>query len=161
MRYSHFSPSELELCHQLQEVCLSRRPMSCVVIPGIGNSFVECEGGALQRETRKGQETMSISTLVEKVSVRDLPKITGRLSYTVMTVLPAPIQQRRLQQQQITGFSMRGSYKDTIVLHKEAKMDLDWRVQNQNLNNGQYILPTTAEIVIQSDASKLGWGAVY
>ena len=94
--------------------------MSCVVIPGIGNSFVEYEGGALQRETRKDQETMSISTLAEKVSVRDLPKITGRLSSTVMTVLPAPIQQRRLQQQQITGFSMRGSYKDTIVLHKEA-----------------------------------------
>ena len=55
---------------------------------------------------------------------------------------------------------MRGSYKDTIVLHKEAKMDLDWRVQNQNLNSGRYILPTTAEIVIQSDATKLGWGAV-
>ena len=114
----------------------------------------------MQRETRKDQETMSVSTLAEKVSVRDLPKITGRLSYTVMTVLPAPIQQRRLQQQQITGFSMRGSYKDTIVLHKEAKMDLDWWVQNQNLNNGQFILPTTAEIVIQFDATKLGWGAV-
>ena len=94
--------------------------MSCVVIPGIGNSFVEYEGGALQRETRKDQETMSISTLAEKVSVRDLPKIMGRLSYTVMTVFPAPIQQRRFQQQQITGFSMRGSYKDTTVLHKEA-----------------------------------------
>ena len=78
MRYSHFSPSELGLCHQLQEVCVSRRPMSCVVIPGIGNSFVEYEGGALQRETRKDQETMSVSTLAEKVSVRDLPKITGR-----------------------------------------------------------------------------------
>ena len=86
---------------------------------------------------------MSISTLVEKVSVKDLAKIIGRLSSTAMTVLPAPIQQSRLQQQQITGLSMRGSYKDTIVLHKEAKMDLDWWMQNQNLNNGRYILPTT------------------
>ena len=144
MRYSHFYPSELGLSHQLQEVCVSRRLMSCVVFPGIGNSFVEYEGGASQRETRKDQETMSISTLAEKVSVRDLSKITGILSSTVMAVLPAPIQQRRLQHQQITGLSMRGSYKDTIALHKKAKMDLDWWVQNQNLNNGRYILPTIA-----------------
>ena len=86
---------------------------------------------------------MSISTLVEKVSVRDLAKIIGRLSSTAMTVLPAPIQQSRLQQQQITGLSMRGSCKDTIVLHKVAKMDLDGGVPNQNLNNGRYILSTT------------------
>ena len=126
MRYSHFSPPELGVCHQPQEVCVSRRPMSCVVISASGNRFSDYGGGASQRETRKDQETMSISTLVEKVSVRDLAKITGRLSSTAMTVLPAPIQQRRLQQQQITGLFMRGSYKDTVVLHKVAKMDLDW-----------------------------------
>ena len=130
MRYSYFSPLELGLCHQLQEVCVSRRPMSCVVISTSGNRFSEYEGGASQRETRKYQETMSISTLVEKVSVRDLAKITGGLSSMEMTVLPAPIQKRRLQQQQITGLSMRGSYKDTIVFYKVAKMDLDWWVQN-------------------------------
>ena len=113
--------------------------MSCVVISVSGNRFSEYEGGASRRETRKDQETMSSSTLAEKVSVRDLAKITGRLSSTTMTVLPAPI----LQQQQITGLSMRESYKDTVVLHKEAKMDLDWWMQNQNLNNGRYILPTT------------------
>ena len=130
MRYSYFSPLELVLCHQLQEVCVSRRPMSCVVISTSGNRFSEYEGGASQRETRKYQETMSISTLAEKVSVRDLAKITIGLSSMEMTVLPAPIQKRRLQQQQITGLSMRGSYKDTIVFYKVAKMDLDWWVQN-------------------------------
>ena len=130
MRYSYFSPPELGLCHQLQEVCVSRRPMSCVVISTSGNRFSEYEGGASQRETRKYQETMSISTLAEKVSVRDLAKITGGLSSMDKTVLPAPIQKRRLQQQQITGLSMKGSYKDTIVFYKVAKMDLDWWVQN-------------------------------
>ena len=104
--------------------------MSCVVISTSGNRFSEYEGGASQRETRKYQETMSISTLAEKVSVRDLAKITGGLSSMDMTVLPAPIQKRRLQQQQITGLSMKGSYKDTIVFYKVAKMDLDWWVQN-------------------------------
>ena len=117
--------------------------MSCVVISVSGNRFSEYESGASRRETRKDEETMSSSTLAEKVSLRDLAKITGRLSSTAMTVLPAPIQQRRPQQQQITGLSMRGSYKDTIVLHKEAKMDLDWWMQNQNLNNARYILPST------------------
>ena len=41
---------------------------------------------------------------------------------------------RVLQQQQITGLSMWGSYEDTIVLHKEAKIELDWWEQNLDLN---------------------------
>ena len=45
-RYSHFSPPELGLCYQLQEVCV--RPMPCVGISGIGNIFSEYEGGTSQ-----------------------------------------------------------------------------------------------------------------
>ena len=53
-----------------------------------------------------------------------------------------------------------GSYKDTIVLHKKAKMELDWWVQNLDLNNEKCILSTVPQMVIQSDAAKLGWGPV-
>ena len=63
---------------------------------------------------------------LEIVSVRDLAKLMGRLSSTVVAILPAPVQYMGLQQQQITGLSMRGTYEDTTLLHKEAKMELDW-----------------------------------
>ena len=80
----------------------------------------------------------------------------GRLSSMAIEILPAPLQYRGLQQQQITGLNMRESYEDTIVLHKEAKVELDWWMQNMDLNNGRCILSTAPQIVMQSDASKLG-----
>ena len=39
-------------------------------------------------------------------------------------------------------------------------MELDWWVQNLDLNNGRCILCTVPKIVIESDASKSGWVAV-
>ena len=51
---------------------------------------------------------------------------------------------------------MMGSYEDKIVLHKDAKMELDWWVQNLDLNNGRCIL--SPQILIQSFASKSGLG---
>ena len=63
-RHSHFSPSKLGLCHQLQEVCV--RPMPCVGISRIGNRFSEYEGRTSQEESSKDQENISIFTLVRK-----------------------------------------------------------------------------------------------
>ena len=88
--------------------------MPCVGIFGIVNRFSEYEGGTSQGESRIDQETMSISTLVSKISVRDLANLTGRLSSTEMADLSAPLYYRSFQQQ-ITGLSMRGSYEDNCV----------------------------------------------
>ena len=87
-RYSHFSSPELGLCHQLQDAHFL--PMPFFGIIAIGNRFSEYDGGTYQYQPL---------LLLEKVSVRDLAKLTGRLSSTVMTVLPAPLQYRGLQQQ--------------------------------------------------------------
>ena len=104
-RYSHFSPPELGFCHELQKVCV--RLMSCVGISGIGNKFSEYEG-----RTSQGEKVRK--SLSEGVNRELTVKLTGRLSSTTMAVLPASLQYRGLQQQQITGLSMRGSYEDTI-----------------------------------------------
>ena len=81
----------------------------------------------------------------------------GRLSSMAIEILPAPLQYRGLQQRQITGLNMRESYEDTIVLHKETKMELVWWVQNLDLNHG---LSSAPQIVTQSNDSKTGWGEV-
>ena len=57
-RYSHFSPPELGLCNQLQEVCV--RPMPCAGISGVGNRFSEYKGGAPQGKNKKDQETILV-----------------------------------------------------------------------------------------------------
>ena len=66
---------------------------------------------------KQGQSLVSL----EKVSRRDLERLTGTLSSMAMAVLPAPLQYKGLQQQQITGLSIRDAYGETIVLHKEEK----------------------------------------
>ena len=81
----------------------------------------------------------------------------GRLSSMAIEILPAPLQYRGLQQQQITGLNMRESYEDTIVLHKETKMELVWWVQNLDLNHG---LSSAPQIVTQSNDSQSVWGEV-
>ena len=99
--------------------------MSCVAISGIGNRFSEYEGRTSQGESRKDQEKMSVSTLVRKSLSVGLSKLNweiipyGNGSFASTSTIQG------LQQQQITGLSMRGSYEDTIVLHKAAKMELD------------------------------------
>ena len=74
-RYSHFSPSKVGLCHQLQEVCV--RPMPCVGISRIGNRFSEYEGRTSQEKSSKDQETRSIFTLVRKSLSEGLSKVNG------------------------------------------------------------------------------------
>ena len=143
----NFNKSVLDPCHALEFLELEINSL---------NMRVELPKEKVEKIKKKGQDL----SLDQDLSLRDLARLTGRISSTAMAVLPASQQYRDLQQQQITGLSMRGSYEDTIVLHKEAKMELDWWVQNLDLNNRQYILSTAPQIVIQSDASKSGWRAV-
>ena len=139
----NFKNSVLDLCHVLefqgQEI----------------NSLHE-RVELLKEKVEKIKKQCQYLILLKKVSVRDLAKLTERLSSTAMAVLSAPLQHEGVQQEQITGLSMRGSYEDTIVLRKEAKVELDWWMQNMDLNNGRCILSTPPQIVMQSDASKLG-----
>ena len=134
--------------------------MPCVGISDIESRFSKYEGELPKEKVEKIKKQCQSLLSLEKVSVRDLAKLTGRLFSTAMVVLPAPLQYRGLQQQQVRGLSMLGSYEDTILLHKEAKIELDWWVQNLDVNDGRCILSTAPQIVIQSDASKSGWGAV-
>ena len=143
----NFKKSVLDPCHALEFLELEINSL---------NMRVELPKEKVKKIKKKGQDL----SLDQDLSLRDLARLTRRISSTAMAVLPASQQYRDLQQQQITGLFMRGSYEDTIVLHKEAKMELDWWVQNLDLNNRQYILSTAPQIVIQSDASKSGWRAV-
>ena len=155
-RYSHFALQNLDFIIIFKKSVLD----PCHVLEFLGleidslNMRVEHPKKKLEKVKKRYQSLLSLG----KVSVRDLAKLTERLSSTATEVLPAPLQYKDLQQQQNKGFSMRGSYEDTIVLQKEAKMELDWWVQNLDLNNEWCILSTAPQIVIQSNASKSGWG---
>ena len=109
----NFKKSVLDPCHVLEFLGLEIDSL---------NMRVEHPKKKVVKIKKRYQSLLSLG----KVSVRDLAKSMGRLSSTAMEVLPALPQYRGLQQQQNIGLSMRGSYEDTIVLQKEAKMEPNW-----------------------------------
>ena len=81
------------------------------------------------------------------------------MSSTVQAVLPACLQLKYLQQQQIQSLNQASSYQAEIVLNSPSKQELFWWVENLRLNNGRSLWQKEPNLVIQTDASKSDWGA--
>ena len=81
------------------------------------------------------------------------------LTSTIQVVLPARLNCRFLQMQQILSLSENLSYLDKFVLNENSKIKLKWWVQNLELCNGPALIQPRAEVLIQTDASTKGWGA--
>ena len=95
----------------------------------------------------------------EKVSIRDLMKLSGRLSSSAIAVLPAPLQYRAIQRQQIQELASSQNYDSLVTLTEEVKEELDWWCQNLLLSNGRSLVQASPQLVIAADASLQGWGA--
>ena len=95
----------------------------------------------------------------EDVSLREMTQLIGKLSSTALAVLPAPLQYRYLQRQQIDQLRSSGCFEKKIIISPQARQEILWWIQNLKLNNGRSLLWRPPQIVIQSDASKEGWGA--
>ena len=94
-----------------------------------------------------------------RVTVRELSKLIGRMSATMLAVLPAPLCYRELQQLKNRAFATSQSYDTTVTLSKEAIVELRWWTRMLRDWNGRQILPPTPDLIIETDASLLGWGA--
>ena len=94
-----------------------------------------------------------------QTTVLELTKLIGLMSSIVQTVLPARLQLRYLQQQQIQRLNQACSYQAEIVLNSLSKQELLWWVENLRLNNGRSLRQKEPNLVIRTDASKSAWGA--
>ena len=93
-----------------------------------------------------------------KVTLLDLTKLIGTLSSTIQVVLPARLQFRFLQQQQTVSLKQSQFYLTLVKLTPMAKNEFLWWVNNLELCNGQLVIQPEAQVLIQTDASKKGWG---
>ena len=97
----------------------------------------------------------------EVVSVRQLAHIVGKLNSTALAVLPAPLHYRELQNLKISSLHEMESYNAQTALSPAARDDLSWWLGQLQRWNGRSFIVKRPEVVIQSDASLRGWGAVY
>ena len=93
-----------------------------------------------------------------KATLLDLTKLIRTLSSTIQAVLPARLQFRFLQQQQIVSLKQSQSYLTLVKLTSMAKNELLWWVNNLELCNGRLVIQPRAQVLIQTDASKKNWG---
>ena len=94
------------------------------------------------------------------VSVRDLSQLIGKLTASIQAVFPAPLHYRHLQHLKHQGLARGSGYDSCLPLSREAREEIQWWLVHLEAWNGKAILSSPPDLVIETDASKVGWGAV-
>ena len=94
------------------------------------------------------------------MSARALSRLLTKMNAANQVIPPAPLFYRHLQMD--LAEALRASnqdYESTLTLGSDSKEELIWW-DNQMINwNGKTILSVEPDMVIESDASNIGWGA--
>ena len=115
---------------------------------------------SLTEEKVKGiLQECKIIFLMKEITVLQLTQLVGVLSSTIQAVLPAQIQFRYLQLQQVSALKGGMSYKEKVILNDQALGERQWWIENLKYFSGRYLIQAKPQIVIQTDASLEGWGA--
>jgi len=93
-------------------------------------------------------------------TIRDLAKVIGKLVAAFPGCVYGPLHYRTLEHEKSVALhKAKGDFHAPIHLSDLAKNELDWWVHNIATANNP-IVHTHPDIVVESDASHLGWGAV-
>ena len=95
---------------------------------------------------------------LQKVSARSLAQLIGKMSAALLAIQPAPLHYRSLQNLKHIALRKKG-YDGQICLSSAARKDLEWWIHNLSEWNGRAIQAPDPTLVIETDASKIGWGA--
>ena len=90
------------------------------------------------------------------ITVLQLTQLVGLQSSTIQVVLPAQIQFRYLQFQQVSALKTGMPYKEKTVLNNQTLGELQRWIENPQYFNGRYLIQTKPQLVIQTDASMEG-----
>ena len=113
-----------------------------------------------QKKVEDVAKACQAALLQGTLSVRDLSRLIGQMSATMWAVLPAPLCYRNLQRIKNQSLSRSHSFEAIVTLDNSAKEELLWWVHQLATWNGRTILSETPDLVVESDASLLGWSAV-
>ena len=93
-------------------------------------------------------------------SAKNLAEITGILQFAIKVIPMGNLHYRNMQKQ-IKIATEKGDWSSKITLNKESKEELRWWIINIKKQNQNYIRSPPINIIIKTDASKLGWGGTY
>ena len=96
----------------------------------------------------------------QDVSVRELSQLIGKLTASIQAIFPAPLHYRSLQHLKHQALAQQKGFDATIALSSEAREELHWWSAHLDAWNGRALLRPAPDLVIETDASRKGWGAV-
>ena len=98
----------------------------------------------------------------QSITLRNLASFLGLLESSRPAIWRAPLHFRHLQSDLIRGLQMnQESYDAVIALSPSARVELAWWLKHTLNVNGSPVHLPPPEMVITTDASKKGWGAVH
>ena len=99
--------------------------------------------------------------LLDKTSptVREVAQVSGLLVSSFSAVKYMRLFYRSIEMCKSTLVSTGVSYDAPLSLTPEARLDLQWVIDNLHLCNGVSILDPVPSVLIECDASNQGWGA--
>ena len=93
------------------------------------------------------------------LSIRDVAKLIGNLIATFEAVLLGPLYYRSLEIDKINALKQySGDFDAKISLSTQSRTDILWWISNIDLAF-KSLIPLPIDIVIYTDATKVGWGA--
>ena len=101
-------------------------------------------------------EANSLLSMAKPVSGLILARMVGLLSSCIPAVLPAPLHFRQLQVLK-NAIVATGGYNHTA---EGARGELSWWITHLSVVNGRALSSPSPDIIIYTDASMWGWGAV-
>ena len=98
----------------------------------------------------------------QSITLRNLASLIGLLESSRPAIWRAPLLFRHLQSDLIRGLQMNQEFYDALItLSSSARVELAWWLKHTlNTNSSPAHLPPP-DMIITTDASKKGWGAVH
>ena len=91
----------------------------------------------------------------------ELTRVVGLLSSTIQAVEPAKIQLKFFSTTtNCVSKEKKKNYQSVITLNTKSRKELTWWIENFWFCNGQTFSQLNPQVIIQTDASLAGWGAV-
>ena len=84
----------------------------------------------------------------------------GRMTATTQAVLPAPLHFKEIQRLKNVAIKAGRSYDTVLDVSTKGDQKLPWLMEELQKGNGRLIHQKTSNLVIESDASLFGWGAL-
>ena len=111
-------------------------------------------GEKLRKIRKKCQNILNLS----EISVRELSKFLGLLTSSIQAIFPAPLHLRDLQSLKKKTMAFCQSYEALTQLDQASKEEILWWRDHLQAWNGRALFQKPVELIIETDASRKGWG---